>query len=78
MLQRLAWNLLVRRHFASMKIVSAQFSQEKNLPINVSAKCEDLHTEINHDSSKFQMVNINFGPLLPAAGRNEASRKYLR
>ena len=44
----------------------------------MSAKCEDLHYEMNHASSEFQKLNINFGPVLPAAGLNEARRKYLR
>ena len=55
--------------------------QIKNLPIDVSAKCdlcEDLHNKMNHTSSEFQKLNIDFGPVLPAAGLNEARRKYLR
>ena len=52
--------------------------QIKNLPIGVSSKCEDLHTEMNHAFSEFQKLNINSGPVLPAAGLNEARRKYLR
>ena len=34
--------------------------QIKNLPIYVSAKCEHLHTEMNHTSSEFQNLNITF------------------
>ena len=52
--------------------------QIKNLPVDVSTKCEDLHNEMKHASSEFQKLNINFGPVLPAAGLNEARRKYLR
>ena len=44
----------------------------------MSAKCEDLQTEVNHASSEFQKLNINFGPVLPAAGLNETRRKHLR
>ena len=44
----------------------------------MSAKCKDLHNEMNHASSEFQKLNINFGPVLPAAGLNEACRKYLK
>ena len=52
--------------------------QIKNLPIDVSAKCEDLRTEMNHASSEFQKLNINFGPVHPAAGLNEARLTHLR
>ena len=52
--------------------------QMKNLPIDVSAKCEDLHTEMQHAFSEFEKLNINSGAVLPAAGLNEARRKYLR
>ena len=44
----------------------------------MSAKCEDMHTEMNHASSEFQKLNINFGSVLPAGGLNEVRRKYLR
>ena len=77
MLQRLAWKLSVRIRFASLEIALPNI-QIKNLPIDVSAKCEDLHKEMNHASTEFQKLNINFGPVLPAAGLNEARRKYLR
>ena len=53
--------------------------QIKNLPIDVSAQCENLNNEMNHDSSEFQKLNINnFGPVPPADGLNEARCKYLR
>ena len=77
MLQRLAWKLLVRRRFAIWKLLLPNI-QKKNLPIDVSAKCEDLHNKTNPASTEFQKLNINFGPVLPAAGLKEARRKYLR
>ena len=61
---------LWKLHLANIQIT--------NLPIDVSEKCEDLHNEMNPASSEFQKLNINFGQTLPAAGLNEARRKYLR
>ena len=40
--------------------------------------CEDLQNEMNYTSSECQKLNINFGPVLPAAGLNETRHKYLR